>query len=316
MAENDGSNWTNRVVCAIKPQPTDSITIQPEEYQKSSNSFRRVTVSGKVAASTKLNRTGSHLCGIICYQTDLEDEQGKLLLAVDGQDVTTWEQIHVRRLLAAKEKNDRVVLWITEGGGGNVLFNHPKLVIRLGLVEVLRAMVDKGFVHATTVIHGCTLLCDAYMSSVDAQCFFYMISLPDVDCSQIFHSCTILQMASCYAKLALGIDAYRAIAQHPTANINAQLTLTENNRGDTALHRAIMNCHSLESCGSIVVSQIKVLLEAGVDPLIRSRNGAALEFFDRCRKRPCQTSGTETKMFDCHFDEIDALLKNALHHAH
>ena len=177
-------------------------------------------------------------------------------------------------------------------------------------------MVDKGFVHATTVIHGCTLLCDAYMSSVDAQCFFYMISLPDVDCSQIFHSCTILQMASCYAKLALGIDAYRAIAQHPTANINAQLTLTENNRGDTALHRAIMNCHSLESCGSIVVSQIKVLLEAGVDPLIRSRNGAALEFFDRCRKRPCQTSGTETKMFDCHFDEIDALLKNALHHAH
>ncbi|MDB4430397.1 hypothetical protein N9140_00405 [bacterium] len=62
----------------------------------------------------------------------------------------------------------------------DVLLNHPTLILKLGLVEVLKVMVGKGFIQSMDVIDtrdndggGYPLLWGAYFHSPDASCFDY-----------------------------------------------------------------------------------------------------------------------------------------------
>ena len=62
----------------------------------------------------------------------------------------------------------------------DVLLNHPTLILKLGLVEVLKVMVGKGFIQCMDVIdtydyldYEEPLLWRAYFHSPDASCFDY-----------------------------------------------------------------------------------------------------------------------------------------------
>ena len=72
---------------------------------------------------------------------------------------------------------------------GDAMLNHPAIILKLGLVEVLKVMVGKGVIQSMDIIDTLydyseyPLLWRAYFHSPDAACFDYLLSRPESDCS-------------------------------------------------------------------------------------------------------------------------------------
>lgn len=313
---NANEDWDDRVVEAML---CDSWSVE------SSGLLRRVTVSGEVAASLiledKFQPDYRYFLSKETKHAGLLGEIGNLLVSVDGQYCQYMEKKH---MFASKEKEDNVDLCFIQRS--DLIFNHPSVAIRLGLVEILRAMVNKGLIHATTNHFSGTypLLWGTYSTSPNASCLEYMLSLPDVNCSQIGHrGHRFLHHIMFYMidanKLPLGKDAILAIANHPTTDINAL-----DDGGETALHLCVKRCKYRDYCdGDILLTKIEALLDGRADPRITNReNITAMQLFRSCRSEPrsmrwwCKGRDVgRGEIHESHLDQIEVALQTAIANA-
>ena len=218
----------------------------------------------------------------------------------------------------------------------DVLLNHPILILKLGLVEVLKVMVGKGFVQSMDIIETYMdnpLLWMAYFHSPDASCFDYLLSRPEGDCSRRVNYQTLLQYASSFweshnymagnrytikVTLPIGVGAYRKLAQHSTTDVNAETEFAIGVASimfDTALHDVLGNLRKGAN-NSDVIRQIRILLEAGANPNLhnpRRRKGTAMEYFQRICDRESRGRG-EDRIFDNDCEEIEYAFRNATLH--
>ena len=215
--------------------------------------------------------------------------------------------------------------------------------MKLGLVEVLKVMVGKGFIQCMDVIdtydyldYGSSpLLWRAYFHSPDASCFDYLLSRPDSVCGRRWDGRTFLHYASYYCesqnseenwystystdvKLPIGVAAYRKLAEHATTDVNAESEFDGTRVRllfDTPLHNVLGNLQKGAN-NSDVIRQIRILLEARANPNQYNPfrgNSTAMEYFQSIRDRESRGRG-EDRIFDNDCEEIEYALRNATLH--
>ena len=326
--------WESRVQCAMS---SDSWSHEDNPL------VRKVTVSERDQKA--FNNDGptefkySLSEGTNC--ASLVQEQGNLLVGVEDTNVTiatdySLEDIISESMECLSEEEDEighVDLYFMNCG--DAMLNHPTLILKLGLVDVLKVMVEKGFIHSMDVISWLgplendyldyPLLWRAYFHSPDDSCFDYLLSRPESDCSRLVNNEILLHCASSYVesqnyiagnryhinvKLPIGVAAYRKLAQHSTTDVNAESIHYHLNSFDTALHDVL---HDLQkgANNSDVIRQIRILMEAGANPNQHNPiRGTAMEYFQSICDRESR-GRKEDRIFDNDCEEIEYAFRNA-----
>jgi len=309
---NANKNWEDRVVEAML---CDSWSVE------SSGLSRRVSVSGEVASSLILEDRGRfqhdyrYFLSRETKHAALLGELGNHLVSVDGDQYCGSTEM--KNLFASKGNEDNVQLYFFRVN--DLFFNHPSIVISLGLVEVLRTMVNKGIIQAsTTQCSGGPILWNTYIISPNTSCLEYMLSLPNVDCSQIGpRGHCLLHYIMYYVidtnTLPLGKNAILAIANHPTTDVNA----LDGEEGMTALHMCIQKCEYRDyPDGDILLKKIEALLEGGADPMIPNReNVTSIQLFRSSRNAHSSLRtgwGGGGDIRESHYDQIESALQNSI----
>lgn len=130
MEENQ--DWEHRVAGAMSSH---------ENWINDDNPFvRRVTFSAddEVWESIEFSDKGPEECVLSLVKGDgLKGEIGNLLVGVDGFDVTREDTDTIYENFYTDGETNIFFM-----NGSAVLFNHPIIALKLGLVEVLRVMVE------------------------------------------------------------------------------------------------------------------------------------------------------------------------------
>lgn len=344
IQENPG-RWAERVEVSSL---SHAASLSPFAAKSSDGSgggrrrLRALTVSQGVAESISLRGLlGPDECryrvdGRWCRQKEacaaIENEYESCLLAVNGTPVHVLDNFEVYRHLRRDEDRDYHEDFLPGRGGqpcslvfmsrGDLFFNEAVVVIRCGLVEVLREMIRKGLILPTSTVYERVyegtypLLWKAYFESPDASCFELLLSQDNVECDVIHDDdyghggSTLLIEASKLCYFPLGAEAYRALVNHPTTNVNAQVRESSMyfGKGDTALHAVVSKMKYRCSDGDTAVMMARVLMEAGADPMLGSEeNGTVVDYFNHLRNSPVNVNSW-TRILDEHVDEIEAVI--------
>ena len=175
MEHNTG--WESRVVGAIS---SGSWTHEDNPL------VRKVTVSQTDLSPSPFSLGPMDCKFSVSTETNiasLVQERGNLLVGVADDDLSSrnfyslYDISGLMEYLSTVEEDGigHVDLYFTNAG--DVLFNHPILILKLGLVEVLKVMVGKGFIQCMDVIdtydyldYEEPLLWRAYFHSPDIPC--------------------------------------------------------------------------------------------------------------------------------------------------
>ena len=340
MEHNTG--WESRVQGAMLSDSWD---------QEDNPLARKVTVSEEDLDPSPFSDDESPRRLYLSKETNcasLVQERGNLLVSVAGTDVI-WsfyplDQIIEENMEYSTEEEDGIGHYHVElyfMTPRDILLNDPILILKLGLVDVLKVMVEKGFIHSMYVIDtydddeylGFPLLWRAYFHSPDASCFDYLLSRPETDCSLRLEDRTLLHYASSYYQsqdymagnrytikvtLPIGVAAYRKLTQHSTTDVNAESEFDGTRLRllfDTPLHNVLGNLRKGAN-NSDVIRQIRILLEARANPNQYNPfrgNSTAMEYFQSIRDRESRGRG-EDRIFDNDCEEIEYALRNATLH--
>mmetsp|Transcript_12550 Transcript_12550/g.20883 ORF Transcript_12550/g.20883 Transcript_12550/m.20883 type:complete len:368 (-) Transcript_12550:138-1241(-) len=157
----------------------------------------------------------------------------------------------------------------------NLIFNHPALIVELGLIEIFRHLVEGLNINLTKKIWKG--FCNGFLGSLrgslaelaynrsDVILLKYLLSAPSFDWKEDTKLGYVLYEA--IINDSVTIDCFKSLFGHPRVNLNAPEAF---GAGLPPLHSAVMfasNCGSVERL-SKSAERVITLLELGADPRV------------------------------------------------
>jgi len=247
--------------------------------QRTKNAFTRLDVSCESQTILKQSSYG----GMLLFRggttrKEREDEnapsRGDVLLFVDNTDIraTNMSLDDVKNELRHRFSSGRSVLLVfMRSTAVDIIFEDPVCAISLGLLPVLRHMVENDYVGINDRVVGASqwnrnverrpLFYYAETDSPDTSCFEYLLSLPDIEID-----CFLLQASLSSRGLpSTTTSMLDLLLQHPrTPDVN-----TPDVFGCTTLH-------SLSLCipfNDVTLAKMRLLINNGANPLLKSMDG-------------------------------------------
>ena len=206
----------------------------------------------------------------------LFDEDGPRAVGdPDGIPVVPGSSFGIILTMASASTGDGMVRLFVTVPVQNI-FTSPVIATRLGLVEVVKTLIDKGFFGVHDFLpyslkrdHHVSLVGVALTHSINNSVLRYLLSRDDFDPNGPWHRDHPHEKPVNLAARAGGADpdALKMILDHP--NCSADNVAENGTNGRSALHH-LCNCTDDKK---YAVEKMKVLLAAGANPELRDARG-------------------------------------------
>ena len=321
MAENP--DWVDKVVGTVgRVRPGRNVMSFPNTI------VRKVGVSGEDIHSIKLDRTDlNDVRSSVSKESNLplKSEWGNFLVGHNGNNYNN------ALYFCPEEADANIHHDLYFMNPGDMFFNHPVIINKLDLVEILKRMLEKRLVTSNSLCQiqmmvSTPLLTIACTQSVGELCFLHLMSLSNTDCNVRCdsHDGKTLLMHLCKKPKEISLHVYRMIVQHPSSDLNTKLELpvftsrmydhAVTSCDETALHFALENFQYLDYDGEFLVNLVKILIDGGADPSVGSeKKGNACEYFATVRASAhLADEKNDVRVKESHYDEIERALHSAV----
>eukprot|EP00562_Extubocellulus_spinifer_P018187 CAMPEP_0178589008 /NCGR_PEP_ID=MMETSP0697-20121206/27369_1 /TAXON_ID=265572 /ORGANISM="Extubocellulus spinifer, Strain CCMP396" /LENGTH=362 /DNA_ID=CAMNT_0020225459 /DNA_START=16 /DNA_END=1104 /DNA_ORIENTATION=- len=190
-------------------------------------------------------------------------------------NISAWMQVNPDWRNRCTDENNERYKGVPVRMEANLVFNNPAVAIEVGLLEVLRFLVEERNIDVNrrlwssynTKLGINVPLIRLALVCGDKDILEYLLSVDGFDLTN--HDEWAIDVVKFSASKHVNEECFKAFIQHPKVNVNATGQF-----GETALWHLLENAGQWNGCLGLRAQRIVALLEAGANP----RDGGLIDF--------------------------------------